>query len=323
MSSLDPAEDLLAAARAGDAGAFDTLVQPFHRELHAHCYRMLASVHDADDALQETLLRAWRGLDRYEDRGSMRAWLYRIATNRCLTIAQRRGRRELPTDLGPDSVVTEVEWIEPYPNPPDPEEAALLQEDLSLAFVAALQHLSGLQRAVLLLRDVLSFSAAEAAAHLDTTTASVNSALQRARQTVTTLAPGPEWRNPPSDPAVAELLARYAEAWERRDVDAIVAMLAADATYSMPPLTQWYRGHDEIRTFLIDGPGQDQWRFVPSQANGQPAFGTYLWVDDKEAFVPGGLDVLTIRGTRVVEVVSFLTADLTKFGLPEKIPAER
>jgi RNA polymerase sigma-70 factor (TIGR02960 family) len=312
---------LLDAARSGDADAFERLVAPYRGELVAHCYRMLGSLHDAEDAVQESLVRAWRSVGGLDERGFIRAWLYKIATNRCVTAIEQRGRRELPTDVLPGTAQTEISWLEPYPDV-SPEAQYLARESVELAFVAALQHLSALQRAALILRDVLGFSAAEAAGLLDTSTASVNSALQRARKAVGS--PGVSQQavlRELGPDGVDEIVTRWTDAWHARDVDAIVAMLADDARYSMPPLPEWYSGPDDIRAFLLGGPLRSRWRFLPTSANGQLAFGTYLWEDDANAYLPGGLDVLTIRDGRVAQVVAFLSADLTDFGLPARLPA--
>ncbi|MET9313057.1 RNA polymerase subunit sigma-70 [Kribbella sp. NPDC003505] len=305
-------QDLLDAARAGDEHAFGRLVDPWRGELHAHCYRMLGSDADAEDAVQETLLRAWSGLHGYEDRGSIRPWLYKIATNRCLTLIERRGRREVETlDPYPES---RLAWTSTL----TPEAELLALESVELAFVASLQHLSALQRAVLLLRDVLAFSAREVAELLETTVAAVNSALQRARAVVSDVPSQQQTLRALGESGERDLVRRYVAAWEARDVDAIVAMLAADAKYSMPPLPDWFLGRDAIRTFLLDGPLQEEWRFLPARANGQLAFGTYLLQGDR--YVPGGLDVVVLRGSAIVEVVSYLEADFPAFGLPVELP---
>jgi RNA polymerase sigma-70 factor (TIGR02960 family) len=321
-----PAE-LLAAARSGDAGAFEALVGPHRAELQAHCYRMLGSLPDAEDAVQESLLRAWRAIGGLDERGLVRAWLYQIATNRCLTALERRARRELPVDLSPGRPATEVSWLEPYPDTAadstTPESRYLARESVELAFVAALQQLSATGRAVLVLREVLGFSAAEVAVLLDTSTAAVNSALQRARKVIDTTRPSQQAvLRELGDSAVNSMATRWADAWQRGDIDTIVALLTDDARYSMPPLPEWYRGRDAIRAFLRDGPLQSRWRFRPTTANGQLAFGTYLWDDAVGRFVPGGLDVLTISAGRVDEVTAFLTADLTRFGLPAFIAGD-
>lgn len=323
--------DLLAAARAGNQEAFGRLVGPLREKLHAHCYRMLGSVHDADDAVQDTLDRAWRGLGRFEDRGSIWPWLYKIATNRSLTLLERRGRRELPTDLSPERApVVEAVWLEPYPDrlltwtaELTPEQRVVARESVELAFVAALQHLSPSQRAALLLRDVLGYGANEAADLLETTVAAVNSSLQRARKAVAGLLPDTtqhQMLTTLGEATVREVAQRYMAAWEAGDVDAIVAMLTEDAKYSMPPLLAWYAGHDGIRGFLVKGPLKQRWRFLPTRASGHLAFGTYMWDDDSAVYAAAGLDVLVLRGTRVAEVVSFLDADFSTFGLPAQLP---
>jgi RNA polymerase sigma-70 factor (TIGR02960 family) len=267
--------------------------------------------------VQESLLRAWRSIGSLDERGLVRAWLYKIATNRCLTAIGQRSRRELPVNVTADTATTEVSWLEPYPDI-SPEAHYLARESVELAFVAALQNLSAIQRAVLILREVLGFSAAEVAAQLGT--ASVNSALQRARKAVDSTAPTQQTvLRGLGDAAVIDIVTRWTDAWHAGDVDAIVAMLADDARYSMPPLPEWYRGQDEIRAFLLRGPLRSRWRFLPTTANNQLAFGTYLWDDAAGAYVPGGLDVLTLLDGSVAEIVAFLTADLTRFGLPARI----
>jgi RNA polymerase sigma-70 factor (ECF subfamily) len=301
---------------------------------------MLGSVHDADDAVQDALLRAWRGLRRFEGRSSLRSWLYSISTNTCLDAIARRPRRALPIDYGPaadphdspGAPLVESVWIEPYPDETlgledgfaSPEAVYERRESVELAFVAALQHLPAQQRAVLILRAVLGFSAREVAQLLGTSVASVNSALQRARKTVDERLPEQSQQatlREVGDERLRRIARDYAEAIERGDVDAIVAMLTDDAKYSMPPLPEWYRGPEAIRAFLTGGPLQSRWRFLPTSANSQLAFGTYLWDDAAGAFIPGGLDVLTIQDGHVAQIVAFLSADLTDFGLPASLPA--
>jgi RNA polymerase sigma-70 factor (ECF subfamily) len=300
---------------------FERRVGPYRRELHAHCYRMLASVHDADDALQDAMLRAWRGLGRFEGRSSLRAWLYRIATNASLDLIARRPARVLPLD---DAPVAETEWIEPYP---DEQLGYEQREGVELAFVAALQHLPATQRAVLILREVLGFSAAEVAEALDTTVASVNSALQRARGAVRERTPErtqQETLRALGDARLREIVEQYVSAWNRGDVDGVVAMLAEDAAFSMPPLTAWYRGREAIRAFLPTGPLSIPRRFEAITANGQPAFGTYRWVEDERRYVPNAVHVITLRGDgAIADATAFLMPELFGiFGLPMSLPGD-
>ncbi|MDA0180692.1 sigma-70 family RNA polymerase sigma factor [Solirubrobacter phytolaccae] len=300
---------------------YQRLVEPHRRELHAHCYRMLGSVQDAEDALQEALLRAWKAFDRFEGRAQPKTWLYRIATNTCLdAIARRKGKRELPIDRGPDEPpLTETVWLEPYPDAPDATYEQ--RESVELAFIAALQHLPATQRAVLILREVLGFSAKEVAEICDTTPASVNSAMQRARAAVDERLPSQSQQatlQALGDDAITAIVERYVEAWNRGDVDAVVAMLAEDATFSMPPLTQWFRGHEPIRAFLPTGPLSIPRIFVPTRANGQPAFGTYKLIDGE--WQRNAIHVITLdsRG-HITDAVAFLDEDLfTYFGLDDE-----
>lgn len=315
---MSSSAELLAAARGGDSTAFTALVSPYWDELRVHCYRMLGSWQDAEDVVQESLLRAWRAVGSLDDRGFVRAWLYAIATNRCRTALERLGRRELPFDVSADAPVTEIRWLEPCPSP---EARYLAKEGVELAFVAALQHLPALGRAVLILREVLGFSAVEVAGQLGTSVAAVNSALQRARRVLASRGPTQATvLRELGDRAVDGIVARWVSAWQGGDVDGIVSMLTEDARYSMPPLAEWYSGRDGIRSFLIDGPLLSRWRLLPARANGQIAFGTYLWSDVDGLFVPGGLDVLTLRGDLVAEVTAFLSADFGWFGLPAGLP---
>jgi RNA polymerase sigma-70 factor (ECF subfamily) len=315
------------AISATGQDAYGELVEPYRGELHAHCYRMLGSAHDADDALQEALLRAWRGLPRFEGRSSLRTWLYTIATNTCLNLIARRPKRVLPIDhsppAGPDDApgqpLAESVWIEPYPDEPlalpdglaAPEARYEQREAVELAFAAALQHLPGTQRAALILRDVLGFSASEAADVLETTVPSVNSALQRARQAVEERLPERSQQatlRALGDDRLRAIVEGYADAMQRGDVEAVVSMLAADAAWSMPPLASWFGGLEAIEAFLRRGPlsGQWRWRRVPARASGQPAVAAYTWREDEGVYRPFALDVLTLEGERIKEVTAFI-----------------
>jgi RNA polymerase sigma-70 factor, ECF subfamily len=319
--------ELLGAARDGDQDAYRRLVEPHRRELHAHCYRMLGSVHDAEDALQDALLRAWRGLPRFEGRSSLRSWLYKIATNACLNAVARRPKRVLPIDHGPPAdphdhsgaPLVDSVWVEPYPDErleledgrAAPEARYERRESVELAFVAALQHLPPNQRAVLILREVLGFSGQEIAEALETTVAAVNSAMQRARRAVDERLPAQSQQatlRVLGDQRLREVVEGYMDAMGRGDVDAVVAMLAQDAAWSMPPLQSWYRGRDEIAVFLATAPlnGEWRWRHVPARASGQAAVGAYVWDADEETYRPFALDVLSLRGELIAEITSFI-----------------
>ena len=308
-----------------------------HRaELTGYCYRMLASPFEAEDAVQETFVRAWRNLDRFEGRSSLRSWLYRIATNVCLDMLNGRERRARPMDLGPArepieanlSTLPEVTWIEPIPDgrvvpEGDPAEVTLARETVRLAFVAALQHLPPRQRAVLLLCEVLRWKASEVAELLDTSVASVNSALQRARATLEESNLSAAGTRPSVDEADAELLARYVEAFERYDMDALTSLIAEDATQSMPPFDLWLRGRDDIFAWWV-GPGAAcrGSRVIPTvAANGAPAFGQYKPSARGDGYEPWALQVLEIEDGRIVEFTFFLDTErvFPLFGLPPRL----
>src|SRR5438067_1980287 len=332
MSSASPPPQtaqrgLLEAARGGDENAYRDLVEPHRRELHAHCYRMLGSLHDAEDALQDALLRAWRGLRRLEDRGSLRAWLYRIATNTCLDVIARRPKRVLPIDYGPPTdphagpgePVVESVWVEPYPDETlgledgyaAPEARYEQREAVELAFIAALQHLPANQRAVLVLREVLGFSAKEAAEVLETTTASVNSALQRARATVQERLPERSQQQALrslGDERLRALVDRYVQAWERADVETVVELLTEDVVFAMPPLGTWFEGSEALRVFLSGWPlsGNWRWRALQVKASGQVALAFYAWDGDEGVYLPFALNVLSLRGERISDVTAFI-----------------
>jgi RNA polymerase sigma-70 factor (ECF subfamily) len=333
---------LLEAARAGDENAYQLLIEPHRRELRAHCYRMLGSIHDADDAVQDALLRAWRGLPRFEGRSTTRSWLYKITTNACLNaIARQPKGRVLPLDFGEaadphggaGAPLVETVWVQPYPDErldlgddlAAPDARYDRRESVELAFVAALQHLPANQRAVLIMREVLGFSAKEAADTLDTTVASINSALQRARKTIDEKLPERSQQatlRSLGDERVRALVARYVEAWERNDVAAVVEMLTEDATFSMPPNVAWFRGPDAIGAFLPTGPMSRPRRFLPVRANGQLAFGTYIWEPELGHFRPNAIHLIDLDGDRIRDITAFLDrAVFPEFGLPDHLPA--
>ena len=315
-----------------DTIAFERLVAEHRRELYAHCYRMLGSVQDAEDALQEALLGAWRGLPGFEGRSSVRAWLYRICTNACLRVIERRPRRLLSTEYGPPrtdvydlgTLVEEPVFVEPWLGEPpaaqaDPAVRYQQRESVELAFVAALQHLPGTQRAVLILREVLGFSAAETASMLETTTASVNSALQRARATVDERVPDVSQAaelDALGEDGRRELVDAFVSAWERADVEGIARLLARDARFTMPPLPAWFDGREAVMRFVAERNFATPWRLVPLRATGTPAFACYLSVDGGP-FTLGGIIVLILRAGLVTEIASFLDPALHRhLGLP-------
>jgi RNA polymerase sigma-70 factor (TIGR02960 family) len=334
------ATDLIDRAQAGDEQAFQQLVEPYQRELQVHCYRMLGSAQDAEDAMQETLLAAWRGLSGFEQRSSLRTWLYRIATTRSLNALRSASRRPSmewsnqdvdppePTRLG------EVPWLEPYPDvllaeladhAPGPQARYEAREAISLAFVTALQVLPPRQRTALILRDVLDFSTSEAAQILQTSEQSVASAVKRARATLAReLPPGQqEAPPPPHSPAEQRLVTQLTRAFEAADVDGIVALLTEDVWLTMPPLPLEYQGRDltaRFFTLVFQSRRRCQYRLVATRANGQPAFGVY--VRDRHAPVlhANGLLVLTLAGDRVGAITRFDPSVLARFGLPRSLP---
>jgi RNA polymerase sigma-70 factor, ECF subfamily len=328
VSGANPPADLTASLEA------------FRTELTGYCYRMLGSAFEAEDAVQESFVRAWRAFDSFEGRSSLRSWLYRIATNVCLSMLGASQRRARPMDLTEAQTadtplptpLPEATWIEPMPDgrvvpDGDPEDVALARESVRLAFVAALQHLPPNQRATLILREVLGFSAEEVADALETSVAAVNSALQRARKTIDERLPDRSQQatlRALGDERLRAIVDGYMAAMERGDVDAVVAMLAADATWSMPPQPEWYRGHAAIVDFLRRAPlsGAHRWRHVPARANGQAAVGCYVWDADRRLYAPWVLDVLTLDGDRIAAVTAFIGAEVPpRFGLPEALPA--
>jgi RNA polymerase sigma-70 factor (ECF subfamily) len=322
----------LARAQRGDEEAYAELTGPYRRELQLHCYRILGSVQDAEDLLQETMLAAWRGLERFEGRSSLRAWLYSIATNRCLNALRERSRRPQPAAVpaGASESFAEISWLEPYPDlllegvadsAPGPEARYEAKEAVALAFVSGLQHLAPRQRAVLVLRDVLGFHAEEVAEMLGSSPASVNSALARARGILEARVPaGRERLAMPLTGAERTLVTRFVEAFERDDIDGLVDLLTDDVTVSMPPEPEWHTGRDDVISFLVErrcgriGP----WRFLPAPSNGQPAYAYYLLEGDR--FVRSGLFVIGVRSDGIASITRFPDDGLlSRWGVPETL----
>jgi RNA polymerase sigma-70 factor, ECF subfamily len=331
--------DLLAQARAGDGEAFARLVDPYRRELQVHCYRFLGSVQDAEDALQDTLLSAWQGLAGFEGRASIRTWLYRVATSRCLDTLRSARRRPAvsppPAGLEPPEPTRlgEVLWLEPYPDAllegladstPGPEARYESRESVSLAFITALQLLPPRQRAALILRDVLGFHASEAARMLDTSEESVTSALKRARATLERAQSATERESapPPHSAAEQDLVARLTTAFEAADIPGIVALLTEDAWLTMPPLPLEYQGRELAAQFLTATAFRPGWtaRLIPTRANGQPAFGFYARDPQTGGYYTVGLMVLTLAGTQICAMTRFDASTLPRFGLPPTLP---
>ena len=353
-------EQLLEAAKSGDEDAFARLVEPHRGQLHAHCYRMLGSAHDADDALQDAMLRAWKALPKFEGRSQISSWLYRIATNVSLNQIAKRPKRVLPVDYGDPTSdphqaagppVFESVWIEPYPDellgdadgPQAPEAHFEQREALELAFIAALQNLPPNQRAALIMSEVLGFSAKETAEALETSTASVNSALQRARKLLDERLPEQSQQaalRALGDEELNDVVERYMQAMESADVDGLISMLSEDASWSMPPQPAWFSGREAIAAFLSLNPFQYfKWKLVPVRANGQAAVGCYSWDESRGVYVAHAINVLSLRGGEISEIVTFL--DVTRrgvedprasnfyeekvfepFGLPSELPAQ-
>jgi RNA polymerase sigma-70 factor (ECF subfamily) len=334
-------ERALTLARAGDENAFRELTEPYRHELQLHCYRIVGSTQDAEDLVQETLLAAWRGLDQFAEQASIRTWLYRIATNRSLDALRANARRpqrlEPMTEPPTPSRMTEPIWLEPYPDQliegiaddaPGPEARYEHREATALAFVAGLQHLAPQQRAVLVLRDVLSFRATEVAEILDTSEAAVNSLLRRARNALESRLPatGRDRAPLPNSRREREVVGQFANALEDGDVGAVVALLTDDAWLTMPPQPYEYQGGAAIGRFLQDRAARRgaPLRVVPTRANGQPAFGCYFPCPQTDIARPYGLLVLTLAGSKVAEITFFADSSVfPRFGLPRTVPRQR
>ena len=350
---LAPTDDqaLIERAQSGDERAYEALIEGHRAELHAHCYRMLASVHDADDAVQEALLRAWKGLPGFESRSSIRTWLFRIATNSSFDVLKKRKRRELPINAGyrsnpgdtPGDAVFGESWLEPYPDrlledQHSPESRFEARESLELAFVAAIQYLPPRQRAVFILREALSFSANEVAETLDMSVAAVNSALQRARATIANRLPGETQQvelQRMGDKQVHKLARQYADAIDNNDIETLMGMLAPGATWSMPPHPAFYEGRTAIEEFHRRDVSSVRWRHRTTSANGQLAVGCYIYDEQRATYVASVLDVIDLHDGLITAVTAFFTAeasgeseqpddyvaavDFKRFGLPDEV----
>jgi RNA polymerase sigma-70 factor (ECF subfamily) len=339
----DHERQLVAAAQRGDEGAFGRLVAPYRGELQAHAYRMVGSIHDAEDAMQEAMLRAWRGIARFEGRSSLRSWLYTITTNSSLRLIERRPKRVLPIEFGPPAdpheppgePLVESAWVEPYPDERrladsgtelSPEARYEQRESVELAFTAAMQHLPPRQRAALIMTDVLGFSPGEVAEALDATPASIYSALQRARRATEVRLPEAsqqELLGKVGEDRVREVVDRFMEAWESADVDEISSLLAMDCDLVMPPWAEWFKGRDAVLEFLPRGPLSRPWKTVPTSANGQPAFGGY-WTHEDGSLRAEGIVVLDFNAEgKIGRITCFRDPDLLpKFGLPRAMDPE-
>ena len=331
-TSVRDEPSLLAAARDGDQDAFRHLVEPHEARLRAHCYRMLGSMHDAEDAVQDTLVKGWRGLAAFDGRSAVGTWLYKIATTTCLNAIRSRSRRALPVEIGFPSEdpaaaagtpLPESVWVEPFPDAAfgtaveSPEAAYELRESVELAAVAAWQHLPANQRAALLVTDVLGFPARDAAELLETSTASLNSALQRARALVAQRVPDRSQQatmRQVGDATIDAAVERFLQAMDAADADAVVGLLREDATWSMPPQPAYFAGRRDIAEFLTVNPFRwFRWRHLRTIANGQPAFGAYSWDDTAGCYLPHGINTLTFEGDQIVAVTTFL--DVTRRGV--------
>ena len=329
---------MIAAVKAGDESAFILLVERYRRELQVHCYRMLGSLDDSEEIVQETALRAWRSRKRFEGRSSFRAWLYRIATNACLDVLQRRAPRLLPIDMAPAGdpgrelpSPSELPWLDPYPDnllttvasaEDEPEQAIVAKETIELTFLAAIQHLLPRRRAVLILRDVLGWSAKDTASALDVSVASVNNALRRARATLKQHLPNSrlEWASPEPSSAERALLDRYIDAHEKADLTSLAALLRDDMRFSAPPTSRWHDGREAYLTSMRRSASPGRFRLVPARANMQPAAASYVRRDDTSKFQPLAIDVLRVEQGLVAEIITFVRPDLfAAFGLPAEL----